>query len=342
MVALSALLPRTALAHGERDLPSEDKPAVPVVVVPETPPEEWYSFHYQFTGVTQYHPSFYSAFTPPRTATASARTTRARRPSSRRSIATHACGGEAELLFNPEMSGGRGLSKTLGVAAFPNGIVYRVGDPAPAVYLARLAISQTFGLGGGKVINEAAPNELAGTRDQNQLAITVGRLSVIDVVDANRYANDATNQFLNWALMASGAYDYPADTRGYTWGVLGQSRLRLVVGSRRHRARARTTRTSRRSTGASTRVAGSLGRVRGALLRRRPARCVESAPLSTRPRMGSYQQCARQPPPGAKYPNERRRYARRRAHEVRLRALDGATTQPDPRRFHAPQLERRT
>jgi len=40
------------------------------------------------------------------------------------------------------------------------------------------------------------------------------------VVDANRYANDATTEFFNWALFASGAYDYPADTRGYTWGVL--------------------------------------------------------------------------------------------------------------------------
>jgi high affinity Mn2+ porin len=39
-------------------------------------------------------------------------------------------------------------------------------------------------------------------------------------VDGNRYANDATTEFFNWALFASGAYDYPADTRGYTWGAL--------------------------------------------------------------------------------------------------------------------------
>ena len=52
------------------------------------------------------------------------------------------------------------------------------------------------------------------------MAITVGRFSVVDVVDGNRYANDATTEFFNWALFASGAYDYPADTRGYTWGVL--------------------------------------------------------------------------------------------------------------------------
>ncbi len=56
-----------------------------------------------------------------------------------------------ELLVNPEMSGGQGLSSTLGVAAFPDGLVYRVGNPAPAIYIARLAVSQTFDLGGGQV-----------------------------------------------------------------------------------------------------------------------------------------------------------------------------------------------
>jgi hypothetical protein len=74
---------------------------------------------------------------------------------------------------------------------------------------------------GGRVINEAGPNELAGTRDRNQFAVTVGRVSVTDVFDANRYANDPTDHFFNWGLFASAAWDYPADTRGYTWGVLG-------------------------------------------------------------------------------------------------------------------------
>src|SRR5262249_8943381 len=64
------------------------------------------------------------------------------------------------------------------------------------------------------------PNELAGTRDRDQLAITVGRLSVTDVFDANRYSHDPSERFFNWALFASGAWDYPADTRGYTYGVL--------------------------------------------------------------------------------------------------------------------------
>ena len=37
--------------------------------------------------------------------------------------------------------------------------------------------------------------------------------------DTNRYSHDPRTQFLNWSLMNSGAWDYPADTRGYTWGA---------------------------------------------------------------------------------------------------------------------------
>jgi len=87
------------------------------------------------------------------------------------------------------------------------------------LYLARLAISQTFGLGGGRVINEAGPNELAGTRDRDQLAITVGRLSVMDVFDANA-GRTIHRSILQLGAVRLGRLRLPADTRGYTWGIL--------------------------------------------------------------------------------------------------------------------------
>ena len=211
-----ALAPAAAAAHGPRDLPSEDKVALDANGQPPPPPN-WYSLHYQFTAATQYHPSFDAKYSgqnslSPESESASAFVTTL--------FADFRLWRGGELLVNPEMSGGRGLSSTLGVAAFPDGLVYRVGNPAPAIYIARLAVSQTFNLGGGQVLNEDGPNELAGTRDREVLAITIGRFSVVDIVDGNRYANDATSEFFNWALFASGAYDYPADTRGYTWGLL--------------------------------------------------------------------------------------------------------------------------
>src|SRR5690348_4929120 len=51
----------------------------------------------------------------------------------------------ATLTLAPELAGGRGLSSTLGVAAFPSGEVYRVGDPAPTLILARAALKQKAG-----------------------------------------------------------------------------------------------------------------------------------------------------------------------------------------------------
>ncbi len=204
-----------AAAMSPRDEPSEDKPTPPVD--PTRGERELFSVHFQSTMVTAYHPAFAAKYSGEHSLSS-------RGESATAFVSTLYADLRlwpgAELLFNPEISGGKGLSSTLGVAAFPTGIVYRVGDPAPAAYVARLALSQTFGLGGGRVSNEAGPNELADTRDRDVLAITVGRVSVADVFDGNRYAHDATERFFNWALFASGAWDYPADTRGYTWGLL--------------------------------------------------------------------------------------------------------------------------
>ena len=49
--------------------------------------------------------------------------------------------------------------------------------------------------------------------------LTAGNLSAIDIFDDNAYAHDPRTQFLNWALITHGAYDFPADVRGYTWGA---------------------------------------------------------------------------------------------------------------------------
>lgn len=212
---LSLLSSSIALAHGPRDEPAEDKPTAPVD--PSKGEEEVLSFHFQSTMAAQMHPSFTARYSGKNSMSPDAESAGAFVSTLYADLRLWP---GAELLFNPEMSGGKGISKTLGVAAFPSGIVYRVGDPAPAIYVARIAISHTFDLGGGRVTNEAGPNELAGTRDRDVLAITAGRLSVTDVFDCNRYAHDPTERFFNWALFASGAWDYPADTRGYTWGVL--------------------------------------------------------------------------------------------------------------------------
>src|SRR5262249_36955988 len=124
-----------------------------------------------------------------------------------------------ELVFNPEIAGGRGLSETLGVAGFPNGDITRVGSVEPTAYFARLLLRQTWGLGGEQEKVEDGPTQITGTRDIDRITLPVGKLAATDLVDDNRYSHDPRSQFLNWALMYNGAWDYPANVRGYTYGV---------------------------------------------------------------------------------------------------------------------------
>lgn len=129
-----------------------------------------------------------------------------------------------EVYFDPELAGGRGMSSTLGIAGFPNGEVYRVGDPQPTIQTARLFVKQTFDLGGATEDVADAQNQIAGKAAERRVTIVAGRFSLADDFDANAYSHDPRTQFMNWGLMSSLAWDYPADTRGYTWGAMAEYR----------------------------------------------------------------------------------------------------------------------
>src|ERR1700716_1421266 len=55
--------------------------------------------------------------------------------------------------------------------------------------------------------------------DKRRVVVTAGNLAVIDIFDNSAFAHDPRTQFLNWALLAHGAYDFAADARGYSWGA---------------------------------------------------------------------------------------------------------------------------
>ena len=162
--------------------------------------EEPGPLHFQATVATQAHPGFQAAYSGNRPGTGG---------NSLRSDAESATSvvmdlsltlrpwAGTELVFQPELAGGRGLSSTLGVAAFPSGEVYRVGNPEPTIIVARAALRQAVG----------------------PLTFTAGKYAIPDIFDNVPYANDPHTRFMSWGLFASAAYDYPADVRGYTWGV---------------------------------------------------------------------------------------------------------------------------
>src|SRR5450631_855008 len=126
-------------------------------------------------------------------------------------------GGEAYV--NVELIAGQGLSGVLGLAAPPNGETYRVDSTQLKANLARLFLRQTFALGGEREPQGDEENQLQGSHTARRIVVTVGKISVTDVFDANSYAHDPRTQFNNWSLWANAAWDYPADTRGYTWGI---------------------------------------------------------------------------------------------------------------------------
>lgn len=128
----------------------------------------------------------------------------------------------AALYLNPEMSGGKGLSYTTGVAGALNGETYRVGEVAPQVFLARAYLQQYFALGTEQEYVKDDLNQLAGLVPTHRITLTVGRFANSDFFDGNAYAKDPRTQFLNWSIWANGAWDYPANTRGYTYGAVAE------------------------------------------------------------------------------------------------------------------------
>jgi high affinity Mn2+ porin len=123
-----------------------------------------------------------------------------------------------ELYVNPEIAGGRGFSGVNGVANAPNGELPRVASATPTPYLARAYVTQDFPFGDETEDFSSDENQLGGPRSVNRYSVTVGRFTLTDFFDNNRYAHDPRTQFLGWAVMYNGAWDYPADVRGYTWG----------------------------------------------------------------------------------------------------------------------------
>jgi high affinity Mn2+ porin len=124
----------------------------------------------------------------------------------------------AELWVNPEIDQGFGLSGTLGAAGFPSAEAYKVGAADPYTRLHRAFIRQTIDLGGDKQKVDANINQFSGSQTADRLVITVGKFGVVDIFDTNKYAHDPRSDFLNWAIVDTGTFDYAADAWAYTIG----------------------------------------------------------------------------------------------------------------------------
>jgi high affinity Mn2+ porin len=123
-----------------------------------------------------------------------------------------------DFILDVEESGGRGLSQALGLASFTNLDVVRNPNIGTVPYLARGEIHQTIGLSKGMTDADRGPLSLASQIPIRRLELRVGKMSLPDIFDENEVASDSHLQFLNWTVDNEGAWDYAADTRGYTVG----------------------------------------------------------------------------------------------------------------------------
>ena len=126
----------------------------------------------------------------------------------------------AELLCDVQETGGHGLGEALGIAGFTNLDVVRNPTLSKAPYVARLMWHQVIALGSEKTAAERTPLSLFRELPVRRLEVRFGKFGLADFFDLNSYGTDSNFQFMNWAVDNNGAYDYAADTRGYTFGAM--------------------------------------------------------------------------------------------------------------------------
>jgi high affinity Mn2+ porin len=126
---------------------------------------------------------------------------------------------DAEFWFDPEIDQGFGLNATEGAAGFPTGTAFKVGASVPYARLHKTFVRQTIDLGGEAQKIDAGFNQFAGSQTADRLVITLGKFSVSDIFDTNKYAQNPRKDFMNWALIDAGAFDYAADAWGYSYGA---------------------------------------------------------------------------------------------------------------------------
>jgi len=125
-----------------------------------------------------------------------------------------------ELLVDIEEAGGAALTTGLGLAGAPNLDIVRNPLLSKAPYLGRGMIHKVFALSKNKVENDRNFLSLFPELPQRRLEVRFGKFSMPDFFDINSAGSDTHFQFMNWTVDNNGAWDYAADTRGYTVGLV--------------------------------------------------------------------------------------------------------------------------
>jgi hypothetical protein len=124
-----------------------------------------------------------------------------------------------EFIFDIEEAGGSALSTGLGLAGNTDLDIVRNPLLSKAPYLARGMIHKVFALSKDTIENQRNAYSLFDQLPRRRLELRFGKFSMPDFFDSNSVGSDTHFQFTNWTVDNNGAWDYVADTRGYTVGL---------------------------------------------------------------------------------------------------------------------------
>lgn len=141
-----------------------------------------------------------------------------------------------QIYLDTELFRGNGVSNGVGLAGFVNGDVVRAGssDLPKTPYVARVYLKYSLPLSLETEKLERAQDQLPGVQAVSRWDLKVGKLALTDDFDQNRYANNNRTQFLNYDFLFNTSWDYAADTRGYSYGLVAdfvQPRWKLAFGA---------------------------------------------------------------------------------------------------------------
>jgi len=219
---MSLLLVSLCLLHAinciAQDSGKQAEDATPTTVFPHSETARWWVSG-QINVVFQAHPDFHALYSGPNSLSPRAEhaTSRVLTLYTGYQLSKH-----TEALFDLESAGGRGISDALGMAGFTNVDVVRNPTLGSKPYVARAMLHHVFALGGKDEKAERTPTSLLAKLPERRFELRAGKMSLGDYFDVNSVGSDSHLQFLNWTAVNNGAYDYAADTRGYTFAAMAE------------------------------------------------------------------------------------------------------------------------
>src|SRR3984893_11248532 len=215
--------PQAPQTSDDTPAPRADDPSVTMI-----PRGEWDRLWLsgQANFISQWHPAFHSPYQGKNSLTPEAQEASSRVLTLFTGLrVTHT----TEFLCDVQETGGHGLGEAVGVASFFNLDVVRNPLLSKAPYIARLMWHQIIPLGEQKILVQRSPYSLFRELPQRRLELRFGKFSLADFFDVNTYGTDTNLQFMNWAVDNNGAYDYAADTRGFTFAAMAEYHDRNYV-----------------------------------------------------------------------------------------------------------------